>query len=31
VSQPRDQDRRGAYAIIDTYLKEAAIHRFPFE
>src|SRR4030095_6799720 len=31
VSQPRDQDRRGAYAIIDTHLKEAAIHRFPLE
>ena len=31
VSQPRDQDRRGAYAIVDTHLKEAAIHRFPLE
>lgn len=27
-SQPRDQDRRGAYAIVDTETKQAAIHRF---
>lgn len=31
VSQPRDQDRRGAYAVIDTYTKEAHIHRFSLE
>ena len=27
-SQPRDRDRRGAYAIFDTETKQAAIHRF---
>jgi putative phosphoesterase len=27
-SQPRDQDRRGAYAIFDTATKEARIYRF---
>jgi putative phosphoesterase len=27
-SQPRDKDRRGAYAIFDTETKEAEIHRF---
>ena len=26
-SQPRDQDRRGAYALFDTQTKEATIHR----
>ena len=27
-SQPRDQDRRGAYAVFDTITQEATIHRF---
>ena len=27
-SQPRDRDRRGAYAIFDTETRQAAIHRF---
>lgn len=27
-SQPRDRDKRGAYAIFDTDTKEALIHRF---
>ena len=27
-SQPRDRDKRGAYAIFDTETKEAVIHRF---
>ncbi len=31
VSQPRDQDRRGAYAIIDTDTREARIQRFSLE
>ena len=26
-SQPRDRDRRGAYALFDTQTKEATIHR----
>jgi len=30
-SQPRDQDRRGAYAIFDTHTREATIHRFSLE
>jgi putative phosphoesterase len=30
-SQPRDQDRRGAYAVFDTYTREAMIHRFSLE
>jgi putative phosphoesterase len=30
-SQPRDQDRRGAYAIFDTYTREATIYRFSLE
>ncbi|MGE0825083.1 MAG: metallophosphoesterase [Candidatus Binatia bacterium] len=30
-SQPRDQDRRGAYAVIDTYNKEAKIYRFSLD
>ncbi|MBI3246763.1 MAG: metallophosphoesterase family protein [Deltaproteobacteria bacterium] len=30
-SQPRDQDRRGAYAIFDTYTREATVHRFSLE
>jgi putative phosphoesterase len=30
-SQPRDQDRRGAYAVFDTYTKEAKIYRFSLE
>jgi putative phosphoesterase len=30
-SQPRDQDRRGAYAIFDTYTREATVHRFLLE
>lgn len=30
-SQPRDQDRRGAYAIFDTYTREATIRRFSLE
>jgi len=31
VSQPRDQDRRGAYAIIDTDTRDAWIQRFSLE
>ncbi len=27
-SQPLDRDRRGAYAIVDTETRQAAIHRF---
>jgi putative phosphoesterase len=27
-SQPRDQDRRGSYAVFDTYTREAVIYRF---
>lgn len=30
-SQPRDQDRRGAYAVFDTHTREASIHRFSLE
>jgi len=30
-SQPRDQDRRGAYAVFDTNTREATIYRFSFE
>lgn len=30
-SQPRDQDRRGAYAIFDTATREATICRFPLD
>jgi putative phosphoesterase len=30
-SQPRDQDRRGAYAVFDTYTREATIHRFSLD
>jgi len=30
-SQPRDQDRRGAYALFDTVTREATIHRFSLE
>ena len=30
-SQPRDQDRRGAYALFDTATREATIHRFSLE
>jgi putative phosphoesterase len=30
-SQPRDQDRRGAYAVIDTYTRAATIHRFSLD
>lgn len=30
-SQPRDQDRRGAYAVFDTHSKEATIHRFSLD
>lgn len=30
-SQPRDNDRRGAYAIFDTHTREATIHRFSLE
>jgi putative phosphoesterase len=30
-SQPRDQDRRGAYAIFDTYTRETMILRFSLE
>ena len=26
-SQPRDRDRRGAYAVFDTRTKQAAVHR----
>jgi len=30
-SQPRDADRRGAYAVFDTSTREASIHRFTLE
>ena len=30
-SQPRDQDRRGAYAVFNTYTREATIHRFSLD
>jgi putative phosphoesterase len=30
-SQPRDQDRRGAYAVFDTATREATIHRFSLD
>jgi putative phosphoesterase len=30
-SQPRDKDRRGAYAIFDTETKEAQIYRFALD
>jgi len=30
-SQPRDQDRRGSYAVLDTHTREAAIRRFSLE
>jgi putative phosphoesterase len=30
-SQPRDQDRRGSYAVFDTYTREATIQRFSLE
>ncbi|HJY79963.1 MAG TPA: metallophosphoesterase family protein [Candidatus Binatia bacterium] len=30
-SQPRDQDRRGAYAVFDTWTREATIHRFSLD
>ncbi len=30
-SQPRDQDRRGAYAVFDTYTRETIIQRFSLE
>jgi putative phosphoesterase len=30
-SQPRDQDRRGAYAVFDTQTREATIHRFSLD
>jgi putative phosphoesterase len=30
-SQPRDQDRRGSYAVYDTYTRETTIHRFSLE
>lgn len=30
-SQPRDQDRRGAYAVFDTYTREATVQRFSLE
>jgi putative phosphoesterase len=30
-SQPRDQDRRGAYAVFDTHSRETTIHRFSLE
>jgi len=30
-SQPRDQDRRGAYAVFDTLTREATIHRFSLD
>lgn len=30
-SQPRDQDRRGAYAIFDTRTREATVYRFALE
>lgn len=30
-AQPRDQDRRGAYALFDTVTKEARIYRFSLD
>lgn len=30
-SQPRDQDRRGAYAVFNTHTQEATIHRFSLD
>ena len=30
-SQPRDQDRRGAYAVFDTYTRETVVRRFSLE
>jgi putative phosphoesterase len=30
-SQPRDQDRRGAYAVFDTRTREATIYRFSLD
>jgi putative phosphoesterase len=30
-SQPRDQDRRGAYAVFDTYTRETTIYRFSLD
>src|SRR6266436_1838095 len=30
-SQPRDQDRHGAYAIFDTRTREATVHRFSLD
>ncbi len=30
-SQPRDQDRRGAYAMFDTYTRETVVRRFSLE
>jgi len=30
-SQPRDQDRRGGYAIFDTRTREATVYRFSLE
>jgi putative phosphoesterase len=31
VSQPRDQDRRGSYAVLDLANGEAQIHRVPLD
>jgi len=30
-SQPRDQDRRGAYAVFDTYTRETMVRRFSLD
>ena len=30
-SQPRDQDRRGSYAVFDTQTREATVYRFVLE
>jgi putative phosphoesterase len=30
-SQPRDQDRRGSYAVFDTHTREATVYRFSLE
>jgi len=30
-SQPRDQDRRGSYAVCDTYTREVTVHRFSLD
>lgn len=30
-SQPRDNDRRGAYAVYDTHAREACVYRVPLE